>query len=182
MLFQVSTLRGLYHIDKYVLFDFGETTATFTKTIDTDIATADNQLINAELISGGFNGNQAILKNDMFSKLDSLTLIMAIKNISDNTAVNLYVANEAGEKVEWSNIIHSRGTTNEKKHIISGDDGVIRLTFSMEDLKQKNKLKYYLTFSNQFGQMYRQEIVVSYTCGGNIIQVDRQCSLDIKEF
>ena len=166
-------------INNYVLFDFEEMEATFT--VNTSNPLTESTLEPADIINGGFNGTQAIIQNISFTKYETLTLIISIRNISNNVAVQPQILDENGQKVETSNVIHSKGEVNYKKYILSQDNGVIRLSFDMKELKEKKKLIYYLSFFNQFEQQYKQKIIVSYACGNNIIQVDQQCTLKFEE-
>ena len=159
-------------IDRYVLFNFGEIKATF---YDEN----PNHFREGESIESGFNGNKAFWKYNSI-QTTHMKLEIEIQNIGKYVATNLRIADNNDKKIDRTNILHSNNGTNDKKYINCEDKGTIIIIVEMAKLKENKFLKYYLTFSNPFENTYSQEIIVRNTCGDSIIQIDTNCSLNIK--
>lgn len=169
---QLSNDRDKYNfaVEHNALFDFGDVRATY-------MDDAGNMQV-GKLIDSGFNGNKAIWKYHSVSKMSFLKLEIDIENIGAYTATNLHIADNQGEKIDNTNILHDISGKNDKKYIKNGGSGVAIINLNLNQLKSKNQLTYFLTFTNPFGDGYSQKIIVSNTIN-SLIQIDTECSLNI---
>ena len=134
-------------------------------------------------IESGFNGNMAFWKYCSITQ-KNLQIKLNIKNIGDYPATQIEVANDRGEKIENTNVLHSICDSNDKKYILSGDSGILIICIVLDELfsSRPKEKKYFLNFNNPFGSSYSQEITIKSTHPDDkIIQIDAQCNLNIHE-
>lgn len=169
---QLSIDRDKYTfaIEHNALFDFGDITATYMD--------ENGNMQRGKLIESGFNGNKAIWKGFSVSNLSLLKLEIEIENIGTCTATNLHIANNKGEKIENTNILHDYNGNNDKKYIKDGNSGIAIICLDLHQLRSSNQLEYNLTYNNPYGDKYSQKIIVTNTID-SLIQIDTQCTLNI---
>ncbi len=159
-----------FAVEHNAFFDFGSITATYM----------DDQgdMVSGKLIDSGFNGNKAIWKYYSISNMSLLKLEIEIENIGVCTATNLRIADKQGKQIDNTNILHDISGKNDKKYIKNGSGGVAIICLSLDQLRKMNKLEYFLTFTNPFGDKFSQKIIVTNTID-SLVQIDTQCTLNI---
>lgn len=102
-------------------------------------------------IKSGFNGYKVV-----FNAQDAeyIQLEFKIKNISNFIATNICVVNEVGTEIKTHTVIHSENGDNNKKYIKDGETGWLNMSIPQKGLA-KNSLRYFLSFSNQFGNEFQ---------------------------
>lgn len=161
-------------IETFALFDFSNYTIDFYNSEDP----YKNRQV--ECLDSGFNGNVAFWKYKSFENMDTLRIKCNIKNIGLYPAVDIYIGNENGTRMENTNVLSSAtdDEANDKKYIINGDTGTLILSVDINELNKNKHLDYFLIFTNPFGYKYSQKIVVlcRYPDHG-LIEVNAQGSL-----
>ena len=161
-----------FAVEHNALFDFGKIAATYMDERE--------NIKEGKLIDSGFNGNKAVWKYRSLFDMSLLKLEIEIENIGICTATNLRIADSEGKKIHNTNILHDLTGKNDKKYIKNGGSGVAIICLDLQQLREKDNLVYYLTFTNPFGNEYSQKIIVTNTID-SLIQIDAQCTLNINQ-
>ena len=162
-------------IETFALFDFSNFNITFYNSKNTD---EEKEM---KCFESGFNGNVGFWKYKPMENMDQLHIKCNIKNIGLYPAVDIYVGDKIGTKIEDTNVLSSASDdeANDKKYIINGDTGTMHLTVDINELNKNKHLDYYLMFTNPFGYKYRQKItVLSRYPDHGLIEINAQGSLN----
>ena len=162
-------------IETFALFDFSNFNITFYNSKNTD------EKKEMKCFESGFNGNVGFWTYKSMENMDELRIKCNIKNIGLYPAVNLYVGDKSGAKIEDANVMSSASEdeANDKKYIINGDIGTLILIVDINELNENKHLDYYLIFTNPFGYKYSQKItVLSRYADHGLIEINAQGTLN----
>lgn len=159
-------------VDHYPLFEVSNCEALFYS------STEPAKKSCARDMKSGFNGNTAFWKLSSQNELDTLKIILNIKNIGNTPATGIRIEDKNGNQAENTNVSSPNFETNTQKHIQSNSSGEILLNICMDNLKREKKIVYNLTFCNPFGAHYQQPVTVSLR-SGLIVYIDVGCCVDI---
>ena len=157
-------------IETYALFNFSNFSIKFKNTKNDDKR-------DVNCIETGFNGNVAFWKYDSLENMDRIRIQCNIKNIGLFPAVDIFIADEHGNKAKDSNTLScaSINETNDKKYIINGGTGTIVFNVDIDELRKKKSIDYFLKYKNPFGYKYSQKIaIISRYIDQKIIEIDAQ--------
>lgn len=128
-------------------------------------------------VKSGFNGYKVVFN---YKNAEHIQLSFKIKNISNFVATNICVVDEIGAQIKEYTVIHSENGDNNKKHIKGGEAGYLYIMIPQKVLA-RNDLKYFLSFSNQFGNEFQQSILIKYEYNEKLILVDTSCIIEYKQ-
>lgn len=158
-------------IEKSIIFDFEEVSCClYNSNENTDDETK------VPVKEEGFNGDFAIIIYRSKREKERINFSLSITNLSDYVATSLKIEKPSNIKDCETNVLHSKGNTNNKKYILPHKGGSIRIDFPYNELK--DKLRFKLCFSNQFGDKYSQDINIIKNYN-SLIQIETQIILNI---
>lgn len=162
-------------IETFALFDFSNFTIEFYNRADS------YKKKEVKCFDSGFNGNVAFWKYHSLENMDMIHMQCNIKNIGLYPAVDIYIGDENGKKIDDSNVLSSPSLddANDKKYIVNGNVGTLIINVDINKLNSNKHLEYYLIFKNPFGCKYSQKVLVySRYPDHSLIEINAQGNLN----